>query len=184
MRSLSLSFGPTSCSSSIVQTPMVWIGISHGTIPHLTPETAELAGMEQRPKMVPFGSVVSHAEEVVSKTGKGIGEFMGLPKGPTLMTVQDPMEAIRPGYNGEKNVSVWAGDRFKVDPERYMRGIKACRPEAFVALTDGETERGSSNKRISKAVKNSIRFLEDCVQIKDREESMRDTLMFGAVQVR
>ena len=37
----------------------------------------------------------------------GLGSFTGLPESVHLLTLNDPGEETRTGYNGNKNISVW-----------------------------------------------------------------------------
>lgn len=58
-----------------------------------------------------------------------------------------------------------------------------CRPDIFVALSDGETPFGAANKRVTKAVSKSLDFLDVCLKRKQEDkDALEDTKIFGAVQ--
>ena len=45
--------------------------------------------------------------------------------------------------------------------------VKACKPDILIALSDGETPKDASKKRVSKSVSKSLEFLDHCLQRKD-----------------
>ena len=113
----------------------------------------------------------------------GLAKFIGLPERPVVLTVQDPAEKVKPGYHTTKSVSVWYREnRVLVSPLEYVRGVAAIQPDVFVALCDGDTEPGCSNKRISKAVSKTLDFLDTCIGQRDLTTSLLKTSVIGAVE--
>ena len=100
-----------------------------------------------------------------------------------LISVQDPGDATRTGYHTNSAVSVWCREnREAVTPLEYMEGVAAVMPELFVALCDGDTEPGCSNKRISKSVSKTINFLDTCAGQRDLTPNLLKTGIIGAVE--
>jgi len=95
----------------------------------------------------------------------GVAEFMGFPGTQTLICPQDPSEPAKLGYHANKYISIWDnGNRVSVTVDSYMAGVEAFKPNAFVALCDGETPKNSPSKRIQKSVVKTVDCLNDtCV---------------------
>ena len=76
----------------------------------------------------------------------------------------------RSGYHTNSTVSVFTfSNRVNLTVAAYCAGVEAAHPAAFLALCDGDTQPGCSNKRVSKSVSKTIDFTDDCLRF--REES-------------
>ena len=64
----------------------------------------------------------------------------------------------------------------------YIEGLKSLMPDMFLALCDGDTLPGCSNKRISKSVSKTVSFLETCSGQRDQTPSLLKTSIIGAVE--
>lgn len=70
-----------------------------------------------------------------------------------------------------------------VDPASYMEVVARARPAVFLALCDGDTRQGCSNKRISHSVSKSIEFLDTCLAKAALYPALADTAVVAAVEV-
>jgi len=148
--------------------------------------------------LVPFQHIANRID-VMEAYGAGAASYMGYPGMRTLVAPQDPLTPSLSGYHSNKYISLWDnGDRMNTDAVSYERGLKAMRPEAFVALCDADTPKppppsddkakgeavskavrtSGSNKRLSKAVKKSLELLDATLT----NYSLRQPFLFASVQ--
>lgn len=163
-------------------TPFPLLLTKGGCVPHLTRETMVHLNIDKHPVLVPFQH---HARQtkVMEKWGAGLASFLGMADHPLVLTVQDPGEATRSGYHNNNSVSVWSNNnRELITPTRFMESVKNIKPALFLALCDGDTEPGCSNKRVSKSVSKTIDFLDTCLELKNSTPSLSETGMIGAVE--
>ena len=91
-----------------VQSPGLWLTTSTSGVPHLTPETFEMSGLQEH-----FAGVLVSYEkqarsiDVYEAYKKGFSSFCQFKNLPTLLTVMDPMLTSKTGYNNAKGISVW-----------------------------------------------------------------------------
>ena len=96
--------------------------------------------------------------------GAGAASYMGFGGMPTLVAPNCPLTPTPSGYNSKKSIALWDnGDRMATTSGSYERGLKAMKPDAYVALCDGDTPKDASNKRLSKAVSQTVKLLDDCL---------------------
>ena len=153
-----------------------------GCIPHLTKESIEHLEIEKHPLLIPFQHHCKQTN-VINKWGKGVASFIGMAEHPIVVTVQDPSETTRSGYHQNKSISVWINsNRVFVTPSSFMESMSAMKPDLLVALCDGDTEQGCSNKRISKSVSKTLDFLEDCLDIKGAHACLSSASVIGAIE--
>jgi len=163
-------------------TPFPLLATKGGCVPHLTKETLVHLNMDAHPLLIPFQH---HARQtkILEKWGAGISSFLGLSDHPVVLTVQDPGEATRSGYHNNKSISVWSnGNRELITPTTFMAAIKHIHPHLFIALCDGDTEPGCSNKRVSKSVSKTIDFLDTCIELKNSTPSLDKAGVIGAIE--
>jgi len=163
-------------------TPFPLLATKGGCVPHLTKETMAHLNIDKYPLLVPFQH---HARQtkVMDKWGAGLASFIGFSDHPLVLTVQDPGEVTRSGYHNNNSISVWSNNnRELVTPTRFMEAMKHIQPTMFLALCDGDTEPGCSNKRVSKSVSKSIDFLDTCLELRNSTPSLSSTAVIGAVE--
>lgn len=164
-------------------TPFPLLSTKGGCVPHLTRETMVHLNIEKNPVLVPFQYHVRQTR-VLEKWGAGLASFLGMSDHPVVLTIQDPGELTKSGYHNNKNISVWSNNnnRELVSPTTFMEAVEHIKPDLFIALCDGDTEPGCSNKRVSKSVAKSIDFLDTCIQLKSSTPSLSKTGIIGAVE--
>lgn len=185
-------------------TPFLWHSSEGLTLPNLTVETLEASriptvakdsfpefqlGGEKcetiekplLPLLVSLGSLINR-REALRKYAKGLASFMGLPKSPILLTTADPVKLSRRGYNESKTVSVWSNNnRFKVSSKDFIDVVQSAKPAVIVALSDGDTPKEASNKRILKSVKATLDHLDAVLEAKRNGTLGDGVLVFGSV---
>ena len=177
--------GRLEISGAVVNTPSPLLTSRGGLLPHLTKETlAHLPWAQGAPILTPFQHHVDQGP-VLEKWGKGLASFLGLPDHPLILTLHDQMEELRSGYNQKKSVSIWqyGTNQIHFDPLKFMAAVEAIKPAAMLALCDGDTPAGCSNKRISHSVAKSIEFLDSCIEKASINPTLESTPIIAAVEV-
>ncbi|GIY47287.1 queuine tRNA-ribosyltransferase accessory subunit 2 [Caerostris extrusa] len=153
-----------------------------GTIPHLTFNTIKrledqnMLFLQTLPTIVEF-------KDAVKQQGKGLNTFVGLPEYPFHISVQTQNDLTPTGYNVNRGVSVWSyGQKKLLTPEEFMDIIKIYKPVSYQALCDSDTPLGCSKKRLNKAVDNSIKFLDECLEEHQSCKELKDVAIFGSIQ--
>ena len=115
-----------------VQSPGLWLTTSTCGVPHLTPESFEMSGLQEH-----FAGVLVSYEkqarsiDIYEAYKKGFADFCDFKNIPTLLTVKDPMLTEKPGYSTFKNISVWGENN-----QRYVCKVQACRPRRCQGCPD------------------------------------------------
>ena len=76
------------------------------------------------------GKIFEHPSSVL------VSKFIRLPERPLVLTVQDPSEKVKSGYNTNA-VSVWF--LVLMSPLEYIKGITATRQKLFESLGDSQS---------------------------------------------
>jgi len=166
----------------VFATPLPLLATRGGAIPHLTRETLGYLGLTDTAVLLPYQYHATQTD-VLHKYGKGLASFIGLGDSMNVLTIQDPGTETRSGYHGNKNVSVWVNcNREIVDPKKYAEFIRAAKPDLIVQLCDGDTPPDATRKRIAKATKKSLEFLDALLEWKQEEAAFADCPVIAAVQ--
>ena len=163
-----------------ISSPGLWLLTSTAGVPHLTPESLELADLQRHFSglLIPFEK---HARsvDVFEAFGKGFLAFSGLRKCPTLMTVLDPSLKMKSGYSTGNSISVWgeSNQRQPVDNDLFLKGVKAIDPDSFVALCDADIPKDASGKKVNKLVKFNAESLNVCL-----DNNVGDKCVIAAIE--
>ena len=167
-------------------TPLALLLTRGGAVPHLTRHTLSLVGVASTaPLLVPYQHLAPSTTtlQAMQAAQTSFVQFLGLQPRSVVVTVQDPGEETRSGYHNNNSVSVWWRDnREVVTPEKYLRTLELVRPEVMLALCDGDTPPGCSNKRISKSVSKSVDFLDKCQELRDSSPHLDSCSLIAAVE--
>eukprot|EP00088_Acartia_fossae_P039710 TRINITY_DN4132_c0_g1_i4.p1 TRINITY_DN4132_c0_g1~~TRINITY_DN4132_c0_g1_i4.p1 ORF type:complete len:401 (-),score=78.58 TRINITY_DN4132_c0_g1_i4:93-1295(-) len=159
-------------SLPVLDTPAPLIRCRGGAIPHLTHETLQYLDTANRTLLIPY-QYHSTQTDVLKAYQKGLGSFLGEKDRMSMLTVQDPGEETKSGYNQNKAISVWSGcNRNIVDVDGYKQFVRVAQPDIVVPLCDGDTPPDSTSKRINKAAKRTIDFLDSFLELKDENPKM------------
>jgi len=176
--------GRLEIGGAVVGTPSPLLTLKGGLLPHLTKETlAHLLWAKGAPIIAPLQHHVDQGP-VLEHWGKGLASFLGLGEHPLLVTLHDSTEELRHGYNQKKSVSIWqyGTNQIHFDPLKFMSLMEAIKPAAMLALCDGDTPAGCSNKRVSHSVAKSVEFLESCIEKASISPILESTPIIGAVE--
>jgi queuine tRNA-ribosyltransferase subunit QTRTD1 len=174
--------GNLELKSKIFSTPFPLLSTKGGSVPHLTRETLAYLNLPETAVLIPYSNHVKQTD-ILQQFKKGLGRFVGLDESLVVVTIQDPGDETRTGYNGAKNISVWNNcNRELVTPGRLMEFLGSAKPDIWVPLCDGDTPEGSSNKRISKSVKKSLEYLDTCLELKNDYPELKNSFVLAAVE--
>jgi hypothetical protein len=106
-------------------------------VPHITPEVLNYVfppGEERPPLQISLDSTITFSHSIVDFE-KGIAKFVGLPDSPVFLTMHNPLQQLRAGYNHAKGVSLWGRTgRKSVDLSEYSKLVKGYKPTFFQGL--------------------------------------------------
>lgn len=168
------------------RTPLALLLTRAGAVPHLTRDTLGLVELADcSPVLLPYSYLPPNINtlQAMEAAQTSFVEFLGLQPRSVVVTVQDPGEETRSGYHNNNSVSVWWRDnRELTTAEKYLRTTELVRPQALVALCDGDTPPGCSNKRISKSVAKTVQFLDSCQEMMEFSPSLASSSLIAAVE--
>ena len=168
------------------RTPLALLLTRAGAVPHLTRDTLGLVELADcSPVLLPYSYLPPNIATLraLESSQTSFVEFLGLQPRSVVVTVQDPGEETRSGYHNNNSVSVWWRDnRELTTAEKYLRTTELVRPQALVALCDGDTPPGCSNKRISKSVAKTVQFLDSCQEMMEFSPSLASSSLIAAVE--
>jgi hypothetical protein len=117
--------------------------LQSGSIPHITAEVsqyifpsssvAESGGglQDQAPLQISVDSTITFSE-AVGNFGEGISKFVGFPEVPVFLTLHNPLNPLRSGYNDKAGVALWAKTgRRSIDTKVYKKIVSDFKPAAF-----------------------------------------------------
>ena len=167
-------------------TPLALLLTRAGAVPHLTRDTLALVELaDTSPLLVPYQYLPPNIKtlQAMEAAQTSFAEFLGLQPRSVVVTVQDPGEETRSGYHNNNSVSVWwRENREIVTADKYIRSTELVKPQAMVALCDGDTPPGCSNKRISKSVSKTVQFLDSCQEMMEFSSSLGSSSLIAAVE--
>lgn len=166
-------------SRPLLETPGPLLRSRGGAIPHLTNETLQYLDVGNNSILIPFQHH-SKQTEVLKAYKKGLSSFMGEKDRVSVLSVQDPGEETKSGYNLNKGISVWSGcNRNIVELKSYMEFVGVAKPDLVVSFCDGDTPPSASQKRINKSAKKTLDFLDTFLQLKTENGELS---VIGAIE--
>lgn len=147
-------------------TPGCMLYAQAGSVPHLTFDNVERVVNRPWPLVMPLQSVYDTLKSVEA-FAKPLGEFCGFPATyPVIIPLHEALQETPRGNNDALGVAIWKpAGKVKLISEHFMELIAAFRPSAYQALTDGDTATNCSKKRRNHAVKRSLDYLNECLEI-------------------
>ncbi|UYV77135.1 QTRTD1 [Cordylochernes scorpioides] len=153
-----------------------------GSVPHLTPDILHKVLPPQHPLLFTLPSV-GDMQASLADFNKGLSHYVGLPTHPGWVTMQDPGESIRPGYNTKLGISIWANSgRVLITPDIFMNLMESIQPCAIQVLTNSDANIDSTSKKLTLAVKHSIEFLDKCLSRIKESQVLKNSMIFGTIQ--
>ncbi|XP_078264755.1 queuine tRNA-ribosyltransferase accessory subunit 2 [Rhinoraja longicauda] len=154
-----------------------------GTAPHLTHDTLSLIEGVPEPVHLTLSTLAEH-QEVLEEYKEGIGKFIGMPDSLIYCSLYDPASPCPSGYNTNKTVSVWGGGgRIELTLSKFMAIQQAFKPDWYQCMADGEPlPPGSSRKRINKSVDRTLGFLDECLEVHQNSEVLKNAEIIGVIE--
>ena len=167
-----LSFETNAKTTKEYSTPICLQYTINGSVPHIVSHLLDDLNDDKSPLLIPLPSTLLMNESIRNFNTKfdglksGIIGFTGFSEWrPSLVSIQDPLSAIRSGQNSVEGIGVFCrGGKQTVNSSRLIDVMANFRPDAYQALCDSDTPLNASNKRISKSVERSDYFLEECIE--------------------
>lgn len=100
-----------------------------------------------------------------------------------FLTIQDPAVYTQPGHQQKSFITVWSRNgRFSIGVDRYMEIAEIFKPDMYVTLCDGDTDKESAPKRLSKALERSKDQFEKCLQKHQESSILKNKGFLGAIE--
>lgn len=123
-----------------------------------------------------------HMEEAVRACGDGIASFVGQKESISMLVLTDPAELCKPNFHEKDLVPIFSrSGRKNFTSERYMQLVEAFKPDIYVPLFDGDTDSESSKKRLQKSLDRTEKFIEQCLEVHRKSESLKQSGLIGPV---
>ncbi|XP_074628339.1 queuine tRNA-ribosyltransferase accessory subunit 2-like [Acropora palmata] len=150
-----------------IETPGCSLYTRSGAVPHLTCDV--LRTIADLPSAVHLSVQATIDHPGVESTRKvrdcGIKKFLGLEEFITYLSIQDPTQELREGYNEQKCVSVFTpGGRRKIDVNQFITMLEVFQPDIAECLCDTVLASKQTEKRIRKSVDRTLIFLDQCLE--------------------
>ena len=99
------------------------------------------------------------------------------------MGIHDPSEETNSGYQKKASIAVWSRNgRSTVTADRYMDVAEIFKPDVYVTLCDGDTDKDSGQKRITKAIDRSQVLFERCLDRHTNSNVLKNKGFLGAIE--
>lgn len=137
---------------------------------------------EQQLLSVSLPSVVTMTDSI-SQSNLSFTEFVSMKEYPTLLTIQDPAEENSPTKRKNDSIAVWTKHGYHyLDSKKYMDTVEVLKPDIYMALCDGDVNKDSTKKRLSKSMENSKSQLKRCYQRHESSEILKNNFLLGPVE--
>lgn len=168
-----------------VQTPNCTLYTRGGAIPHLTSDV--LRSIKNLPSAVHLSlqTIIDQPGiDVINKSNyDGLKQFLGIEEFLSYLSIQDPIQEMREGYNEEKSVSVWTpGGRKKVDVNLFITVLEVFKPDIAQCLCDTTPASGQTEKRIRKSVDRTLKFLDKCIEEREHKKTLASCNLLGVIE--
>lgn len=178
-------FGVLSIENHEIQTPCCSLYSRGGVVPHLTTDVLDSMGSVPSIFHLSLQTTIDQPgiETINQSNYNGIKPFLGLEGFITYLSIQDPGQEVRQGYNEEKSVSVWTpGGRKKVDVNQFKAVLESFKPNMAECLCDTIPASGQTEKRIRKSVDRTLKFLDQCIKEREKTKSLISCNLLGVIE--
>nr|CAI5828679.1 unnamed protein product [Callosobruchus analis] len=164
-----------------IETPVVLLHTQGGHIPHITHEVFKLVSNEPQILQIPLVSMQNFKDTMTYYNGT-ISEFIGSKNSLTCLTLHDPSNLTKQGHHMKDKIPIWT-KRGKVlyDADMYMDVVESFKPNMYYLLSDGDTNKTSSQKRISKAVEQTVIFNRQCLERHRNSEVLKKMFVMAPI---
>lgn len=164
-----------------IETPLALLHTQGGHIPHITHEVFKLVSTE--PQILQLSLVNMHCfQEAFDYYNEGVSSFIGNKDSLTCLTVHDPSSLTKQGHHIKDKVTIWTNHgKVLYDSELYMKLVEQFKPDMFYILADGDTNASSTQKRLTKSVENTVKFIKECLQIHKNTECLKNKFIMASI---
>ncbi|KAK9891433.1 hypothetical protein WA026_014670 [Henosepilachna vigintioctopunctata] len=167
--------------NTTLQTPLVMLHTQGGQVPHITHEVMKLVSKNLHILQIPLVSVYNFKEAMDYFDG-AISEFIGDGESICCLTLQDPSNLTQQGFHSKGKVPIWTKNgKVYYDSRTYMDTVQSFKPDMYHLLSDGDTNLSSPQKRLTKAVDNTISFHKECLEIHRNSKNLKNCLVIAPV---
>ncbi|CAG9824141.1 unnamed protein product [Phaedon cochleariae] len=160
-----------------IETPLALLHTQGGHIPHVTHEVFKLVSKDPQILQIPLVSMHCFRETMTYYDGT-ISEFIGSTNSLSCLTLHDPSNLTKQGHHIRNKVPIWTKQgKVLYDPEMYMDIVESFKPDMYCLLSDGDTNMTSAQKRISKAVENTISLSRQCLERHKKSVQLKNTFV-------
>lgn len=100
----------------------------------------------------------------------------------SCVTVQDPGDLTQPGYHYKDHMPLWTrSGKILLNSDKYMDIIETFKPDMYYLLSDGDTNVASAQKRITKAVDNTINFVNKCLERHKKSDVLKNAFVMAPI---
>lgn len=120
----------------------------------------------------------------MQKLGQSIGEFIGLPKIPTFLTVHDSLQLLKSGHNDKFGIALWSKHgRTSLTPERCFEVIDGFNSSCSQILSDYDLNTDKSGmKRLKKSLSRAEEYASFIIKEKETTSSKFDSGLFLTIE--
>ncbi|XP_019874111.1 queuine tRNA-ribosyltransferase accessory subunit 2 [Aethina tumida] len=164
-----------------LETPMLLLHSQGGQIPHVTHEVFKLVSQDAYVLQIPLQSVHNFQETMQHYRGS-ISEFVGSKNSFSCITFQDPSQMTKHGHHLKTKVPLWTKNGLvHYDPTMYMKMMESVKPDMYIFLSDGDTNKASHQKRITKSVDTTIDFYKQCLEYHRKSEVLQRSFPMACI---
>ncbi|XP_043462948.1 queuine tRNA-ribosyltransferase accessory subunit 2 isoform X2 [Leptopilina heterotoma] len=157
--------------------------VHKGSIPHLTKEVQRMTGVNIKQQILSISLPTIISMKEILKQYNSFLEFVNMQEHLTFLSIQDPSELTNKGFQQTESIAVWSRHgRHSLTAEEYMEIVDIIKPDIYLALCDGDTDRDSTGKRAQKSVRRSQYLLEKCLEKHNNSETLKFSGILGAVE--
>lgn len=109
-------------------------------------------------------------------------DFLGNKDSITCLTLFDPAYLNAQKNHFKHQVSIWTRHgKVLFDADSYMNVIESLKPHMYYSLSDGDTNRGTSAKRLLKSTENTIRFYKKCLERHRQSDVLKESFLIAPI---
>lgn len=164
-----------------LETPLAMFHTQGGHIPHITHEVLKLVTKKPQILQIPVASMHNYHDAIRLYDGR-VADFVGSKDSLTYITLHDPSNLTKQGHHVKDKVPIFTKNgKVLYDSEKYMDMIENFKPDMYALLSDGDTNISSPNKRIAKAVENTVAFNQQCIDRHKKSETLKDVFIIAPI---
>ncbi|KRT81566.1 hypothetical protein AMK59_5870 [Oryctes borbonicus] len=164
-----------------IETPLAMLYTRGGSIPHITHEVYQICCKDPQVIQIPVVSTYQF-HDVMDEYQGSISEFVGMKSCISCVTVQDPGDLTQPGHHYKDYIPLWTrSGKILLNSEKYMDIIETFKPDMYYLLSDGDTNIASAQKRVTKAVDNTINFVNKCLERHRKSDILQNAFVMAPI---